>query len=112
MSFSHSSPLSLLQPHRLDAQFYIQKYYQLLRAGAAYISNAILAEMDNVTKSSSAQFRAADFSVLGNVNADFLVTASNLAPAVDTLGYLSDQHPEYPHTDQSTVTSLVESSHC
>lgn len=91
----------------LDAPLYSQRYHGLLSHGIKALQSAVIAELDSVTKLSSARFRDPTLPVLADVNAEFLLTAAKLATPLDTLNACSEPHQEYPRSPVSSSACAV-----
>lgn len=79
----------------IDAPLYAQRYHGLVSHGIKSLQQAIITELDTVTKLSSIRLRTPTLQVLADVNAEFLLSAAKLSTPVQTLNECTEPHKEY-----------------
>lgn len=65
--------------HHLDAPLYIQRYEAIVITAAKAMANDIVTELDTLTKLSSSRLKSPSWSILADINAEYLLTVDRIS---------------------------------
>ena len=89
--------------HHKDAPLYYQRYQNLIRKASKSLTGAILRKLESLTKVSSGRLKEATWTVLEDINAEFLILAETLHAAVNLIFTNFERHKDLPPEHQSSL---------